>query len=110
MNRKYRIALLPLLFCLAAALPAWGSREKEPVVEVTGRVRLVGTGTLPELVISGPDKEWYIDREEQHKFMELQHRIITVKANESVREIVFAGGQSGGERRTLKKIKLISIE
>ena len=110
MNRLFRLSLLALLLCLAAVLPAGGGKEKEPVVQVTGRVRLVGTGNFPELVISGPEKDWYIDRDERQKLMDLQHRTVTVEGNESVRELKLAGGMSAGERRTLKNIKIISIE
>ena len=115
-NKIFRFSLLLfLLCCLAAVLPALGNKEKEPketepVVQITGRVRLVGTGTFPELVISGEEKEWYVAGDERQKLMDLQHRIVTVEANETVRELKFAGGQSAGERRTLKNIRIISVE
>jgi len=102
--------LLALLFCLAAALPAGGGREKEQVVQITGRVRLIGTGTFPELVIRVQDQEWYIDKDDREKLMDLQHRTVTVEGSESVRELKMANGMSAGERRTLKNIKIISIE
>ena len=109
-NKFFRFLLLLLLSCLAAALPAGGGKEKEPVVQVTGRVRLVGTGPLPELVIRGQDHEWYIDREDRQKLMELQHRTVTVEGNESVRSLKLANGMSAGERHTLKNIKIILVE
>jgi len=102
--------MLILLFCLAALLPAGGGKEKEPVVQVTGKVRLIGTGTKPELVIRGQDHEWYIDREDRQKLMELQHRTVTVEGNESVMTLKLANGMSAGERRTLKNIKIILVE
>jgi len=110
MNKPVRLFLLLLLVCLAAALYAKGGREKEPLVQVTGRVRLVGSGSLPELVIRGADKEWFIDREELHKLMDLQHRTVTVEGNETVRELKLANGVSAGDRRTLKNIKIIAVE
>ena len=110
MNRTLRITLLILLCCLAAGLPAGGNKEKEPLVQVTGRVRLVGTGPLQELVISGSDNEWYIDKEDRHKLMDFQHRIVTVEGNETVKTIKFANGSNMGERHTLKNIKIISVE
>jgi len=79
-------------------------------VRATGMVRLVGSGLFPELVITGPDREWYISREEDHLLKELQHRTVTVEGYESVFELRFANGLYAGQRRTLKDIKIISIE
>ena len=127
------------LFCLGltAVLPAWGRKEKAEtkaiqntglarnavdkveegdteaaitLVQVTGRVRLVGGGPIPEIVITGPDSEWYILREEDHLLKELQHRTVTVEGYESVVELRFANGFYAGQRRTLKDIKILSIE
>ena len=110
MSKFSRIGLLLLFICLAAALPAGGKKDKDPVVQVTGVVRLVGTGPLPELVISGPEKQWYIEKEERNKLMDLQHRRVTVEANETVRELKLANGLPAGERRTLANIRIISVE
>jgi len=101
---------LLLFLCLAAALPAGGKKEKAPVVRVSGRVRLVGSSPMSELVITGPDKEWYIAREEQEKLFDLQQRTVTVEGEETVVQLKFAGGMPAGERRTLKNIKIIAIE
>jgi hypothetical protein len=58
---------LLLFLCLTAALPAGGKKEKVLVVQVTGRVRLVGSAPMPELVITGPDKSWYINMKNANK-------------------------------------------
>jgi len=99
------------LLCLAALLPAWGSREKEKadVVRVTGVVRLVGTGLFPELVITGPEMEWHITPDEEKKLHDLQHRTVTVEGVETVTELFFANGLSAGTRRELKNIKIIAV-
>ena len=102
--------LLISLLCLVAVLPAWGRKEKAPIVQVTGIVRLVGSANFPELVITGTEREWYINSEERFLFMDLQHREITVEGNETVTELRFASGISAGERRLLKNVKLISIK
>ena len=99
-----------LFLFVAAALPAWGNKEKSTVVEVTGIVRLVGSSPVYELVISGPDMEWYVAREEEYKLKDLQQRIVTVKGSETVTELTFANGFPAGERRTLKKIKVIASQ
>jgi hypothetical protein len=131
MNRASRFALLPLLFCLTAALPAWGRKDKSvslpeerssmaqeeqkpveqsAVVQAFGRVRLVGSSMFANLVITGEDKEWYIDKDDEHLFKDLQHRTVTVEGLETVQQLTFASGVPAGERRTLKYIKIIAIE
>ena len=132
--------LFGLFFCLAAVLPAWGRQEKSEskkidaqtivldknaveeieegetkaattlLVQATGIVRLVGSGIMPELVITGQDREWYVSREDDHLLKDLQHRTVTVEGYESVYELRFANGLYAGQRRTLKDIKIISIE
>jgi hypothetical protein len=123
------------LLCLASALPAWGRKEKtgtetieaqkmileknipdkpEAVetafVQVTGIVRLVGGGLIPEIVITGPYREWYVSRADEHLLKELQHRTVTVEGFESVFELRFANGLYAGQRRILEDIKIISVE
>ena len=91
-------------------ISAGGSKGKDPVVEVTGKVRMVGSSAYPELVISGPLKEWYVARDEEHKLKDLQQRTVTVKANETVVTLTYASGLPAGEKRTLKNIKIISVQ
>jgi len=105
-----RIALVLFLICLTAALPAWGNKEKNNVVKITGIVRLVGSGTFRELIISGQDKEWYIEKNDEQKLWDLQQKKVTVEGIETVKEIKFKNSQITGERRTLKDIKIISVE
>jgi hypothetical protein len=132
--------LFCLFFCLVAVLPAWGRKEKSEskkndtqtivfekyfveeieegetkaaiasLVQAGGIVRLVGGGPIPELVITGQDREWYVSREDEHLLKNLQHRTVTVEGYESIFELRFANGLYAGQRRTLKDIKIISIE
>jgi len=87
-----------------------GGREKDTVVRVTGTIRLVGSAFMPDLVISGPDMEWYIDREEHQKLFDFQQRTVTIEGVETVMTLTFANGLPAGERRTLKNIKIISVQ
>ena len=80
------------------------------LVQVTGVVRLVGGGPIPELVITGPEREWFVSREDDHLLKELQHRAVTVEGYETVLELKFANGFPAGQRRTLKDIKIINVE
>jgi len=114
MSSNPRLVFLLSILCIAAALPALGNKDKDKanktVVQVTGKVRLVGSGPMTELVITGPDREWYIVREEEHKLKDMQQRTVTVKGAETVTELKFANGMSAGERRTLKEIQIISVQ
>ncbi|MDR0442157.1 MAG: hypothetical protein LBH44_01965 [Treponema sp.] len=110
---KCRVLFGLLLLC-AASLYAGGKKEKpveavETVVQIAGIVRLVGSGPLPEIVISG-ESEWYVARDDMDKLHELQHCTVTVEGVETVRELKFANGLPAGKRRELKNIKIIAIQ
>ena len=133
-NKLFRFILLPLLLYCAFTLPAWGRREgrnitvqeeiavvipsvseqntevQSIVVQVSGRVRLVGTSLFPELVITGADMEWFINNDEIYKLTDLQHRTITIEGTETVTQLTWASGIPAGERRILKDITIIDIE
>lgn len=108
MNNRFYYSLL-LYFFIAASLFAWGRKEEGAFVQISGKVRLVGSSAFSELVITGSEIEWYVAREESHKLHDLQHRTVTVEGFETVTEMQFANGLSAGTRRELKKIKIISI-
>ncbi|MDR2942621.1 MAG: hypothetical protein LBV17_08540 [Treponema sp.] len=95
-------------------LPAEGRKEKgtekSNIIKVSGTVRLVGTSLFPEIVITGSENEWYVEKEEMSKLSDFQHRKVTVEGEETVIEMRFASGLSAGVRRTLRNIKIISIE
>ena len=118
MNKKHKMILLPLLICLAVSLSASGKKDEnaaavqeEPkAVRVSGRVRLVGNEPFPELVITGDDREWYIDRDDVPKLRDLQQRTVIVEGMETSRELTFANGMPAGTRFTLKDIRIITIQ
>jgi hypothetical protein len=135
LSNRHFLSLFIFSLCFTAALPAWGRKEKAEtkitdiknigvekieegeteaaiatLVQVTGLVRLVGSGPMTEIVITGPDKEWYVSREDDRLLRELQHRTVIVEGYESVFELRFANGFYAGQRRTLKEIKIISVE
>ena len=91
-------------------LPAGAGKEKSTVVKVTGIVRLVGSSPISEIVITGEGVQWYIAREDEHKLMDLQHCTVTIEGAETVEELRLANGRPAGERRTLSKIKIISVQ
>jgi hypothetical protein len=116
MNNTRFFFLAAFLFMSAVFLPAdtaasrnLNNIEKSEVVQVTGVVRLVGSGHFPELVITSSRVQWYVDREERDKLNDLQHRVVTVEGEETVREMTFASGRPAGTRRELRNIRIISI-
>jgi hypothetical protein len=124
---------LLVLLCSAALLNGLGENEKKAgqmpesenvkpngettggdavprLVQVSGRVRLVGSGIFSELVISGEDREWFIRKDEQSKLFEYQQSFVTVEGTETYTDLTFANGLPAGRRYTLKNIKVMSIE
>jgi hypothetical protein len=117
---------VPLLFLLLLVVAAGnllplGKKEKKQTkpqysepqrsslrkVEASGRVRLVGSSPFTLLVISGEDREWYIEADEKEKLMHLQQQNVTVIANEYYEDRVFANGTSAGRFYFLKDIIVI---
>jgi hypothetical protein len=102
--------LFSILLVSTAGLCALGGQdrgEKPKTVQVTGRVRLIGSGYSTELVISGADREWRIDEKDKQKLMDLQQQIVTVKGKETSKEMTFANGTSAGTWYYLRDIKII---
>jgi hypothetical protein len=96
----------------ATKVRAMGGDERDDPktqkVEVNGKVRMVGNSPMTFLVISGEDREWYVEPEEQEKLMHLQQQAVTVKASEYYRDRVFANGSPAGRHYYLKNIVIIS--
>ncbi|MCL1836443.1 MAG: hypothetical protein FWG46_02720 [Treponema sp.] len=109
--KKFAAAALALIV-LCAALNALGSGEKDgskpQKVEVSGIVRLVGNSPMTSLVITGGNREWFIESGEQGKLMHLQQQMVTVRAKEYYYDRVFANGMSAGRHYYLKDITVIS--
>jgi hypothetical protein len=111
MNKFAAALLLFFLVSAGTKICAMGDRDKDgskpQKVEVSGKVRLVGNSPMTSLVISGEDREWYVEPDEQKKLMDLQQQIVTVKANEYYRDMVFANGSPAGRHYYLKDIVII---
>ena len=108
-----RFALVPLslvFLCVAADVFALGNKDggsKPQKVEVSGIVRLVGSSPFSSLLISGEDREWYIEPAEQKKLIDLQHQTVTVRAQEYYYDRTFANGTPAGRQYYLKKIVIV---
>ena len=64
---------------------------------------------MTSLVITGEDREWYVESGEKEKLMHLQQQNVTVIANEYYEDRVFANGTSAGRFYFLKDIVVILV-
>jgi len=105
------ILLLFVVLCSAGNTFARGREEKDSPklqkVEVSGKVRMVGNSPMTSLVISGENREWHIEPEEQEKLTEFQQQTVTVRADEYYYDRVFANGASAGRQYYIKNIVII---
>jgi hypothetical protein len=107
-NGLRRAVLGVLLFFMAFPVPGLGRHEtKKTTVEVSGRVRLVGSGPDTELVITGKDREWHVSPRDRKKLMKLQQQVVRVRGKESFVDLHFANGMSAGRRYILEDIRLV---
>jgi len=108
-----------LLLCVTTTY-ARGNKEKNTagnsqaaqvseIVQVSGVVRLVGSGGFTELVITGSGGEWYIPRDETYKLHDLQQQTVTVEGEETVTELVAGNGLFVFKRRELKNVRILSV-
>jgi len=110
MNKRAAVLLFVLLYAAGNTFALGGKEEnaaKPQKVEVSGKVRMVGSSPMTSLVISGEDREWYIEREEMKKLMDFQQQLVTVKAQEYYYDRTFANGTSAGRQYYLKNIVII---
>jgi len=87
-----------------------GTEDTGEVIEVTGRVRLVGTSLFPSLLVSTEECEWEIGREDWDLLFDLQHRIVTVRGRETFQDRYFAGGLFAGRHFSLSDVVLVRVE
>ena len=107
MNNKI-VFLLIIFLCVSVLYAKGNSDSKLPEIEVTGRVRLVGSSLFTSLVISTSEKEWYIEQKDQQKLWQCQQQIVTVKGKEYYQDLTYANGTPAGRQYFLKDIKIIS--
>jgi hypothetical protein len=75
------------------------------MVEVTGRVRLVGNVPFVELVITDAnEQDWYIDTDSRPVLVTYEQRIVTVRGTLELLDLVLANGRRVGTRRILHNV------
>jgi hypothetical protein len=77
------------------------------LVELEGRVRLLGSEPFPDLVLtSGDDEDWYLEGPSRRALQPYEQRIVRVRGRVELREMVLANGRSLGFRRFLADAEL----
>jgi len=116
MRAKKTTAILLALALLHAIphLSAFDAGGQESVgqpreVEITGRVRLVGTSRFPSLMIAGEERDWLVADDERDKLMDLQQRVVTVRAQEHTYEVVLANGLVSRRHHVLRGITVVRV-
>jgi hypothetical protein len=78
-------------------------------VELSGRIRLVGSEPFPELVLSDAgDHDWYIAGESRNLVSGYEQRTVTVRGKVELKEMVLANGRSLGYRRVLSELVVLT--
>ena len=79
-------------------------------MQVTGRIRIVGSEPFPETVITDEkENNWYIAKESRQALSDYQQQTITVKGTLELKKMVLANGEILGYRRILHKVGLVSV-
>ena len=78
------------------------------LVELSGRVRLVGNEPFPELVLTGEDgQSWFIAPEDRTVLSAYEQRIVTIRGRVKLQELILANGQKLETRRILSEVTLV---
>jgi len=113
-----------MFLLVPAALPALGKQDKGAEVrrgpglyeaaragervEITGRVRLVGSEPFPELVITdGEKRDWYITAKDRPALRMFEQQTVTVRGTLTREEMTLANGRRLDDRRVLSAVELV---
>ncbi|MDR1785117.1 MAG: hypothetical protein LBR23_01440 [Spirochaetaceae bacterium] len=78
------------------------------LVEITGRVRLVGSEPFPELVITdGDNHDWYIAREDSAALRKFEQQTVTVRGLVYREEMILANGKRLEDRLVLSAVVVV---
>ena len=80
------------------------------VVELSGRVRLVGSEPFSDMVLTDSQEHtWYIDAADRKTLSPYEQQTVTIRATVELNEMVLANGKSLGSRRTLSGVTLVKV-
>ena len=81
------------------------------LVELSGRVRLVGNEPFPELVLTGEDgHSWFIAPEDRAVLSAYEQRIVTIRGRVKLQVLILANGQRLETRRILSGVTLVGMK
>jgi hypothetical protein len=119
---KFAVTAALLFFCSCFYAPAWGKQEEKParepaensnaaasfpegIIQVRGKVRLVGSMPLSSLVISdSAGQDWYVEGAGRNRIAGYEQQSITVEGRAEYRDIILANGEKIGVQRFLRDI------
>ncbi|MCL2194193.1 MAG: hypothetical protein FWB78_12465 [Treponema sp.] len=107
---KTVVILLLLLYTTPCLFAFGGGGQQSVEVEVTGRMRLVGTSRFPSLVITSERRDWFISDEEREGLMGLQQRVVTVMAEKYTYKVFLANGLLSRRHYVLRNVVIVSVD
>jgi hypothetical protein len=87
---------------------ARGTAAGEPLLQIRGRVRLVGNMPFPQLVISDEEHDWYLEGADEALLRGYEQQIVHVEGHPEYHDLILANGQKIGTRCLLRNIKIIA--
>jgi hypothetical protein len=95
---------------IASGAALYESAVSGQSVEVSGRIRLVGSEPFPDLVLTGEgDHTWYIDPADRQTLSRYEQQTVTIRGTVEIREMTLANGKSLGSRKILSRITLVKV-
>ncbi|MDR2100947.1 MAG: hypothetical protein LBP43_00075 [Treponema sp.] len=83
----------------------------EEILQIRGRVRLVGNMPFSRLVISDEaERDWYLEGGDRELLAPYEQQTLTVIGRAEYQDIILANGQNAGLRRFLRNVRLLSAE
>ena len=92
----------------AAAGPDWTTVRQGDRVELSGKVRLVGSEAANSLVLTdAAGRDWYVDEPERGKLAGKEQRQVRLSAGIRLDEVKFANGKRLDDKRVLTGITVL---
>lgn len=94
----------------AAGSAPGGQTDAPPgeILQIRGRIRLVGNMPFPRLVITDEsDQDWYLEGADRDLLAAHEQRTLVVSGRTEYQDIILANGTRAGVRRFLRDIRII---
>lgn len=86
----------------------WNAVRQGDSVELSGKIRLVGSEAANSLVLTdAADKDWYVDEPERGLLAGKEQRSVKLSAVVRLDEVKFANGKRLDDKRVLTSIKVL---